>query len=43
MGVDEEAMRMADGSVELVAIEAAARSSTGMTVNEAAAVAVPRK
>src|SRR2546423_4426402 len=42
MGLAEVAMRIADGSVELVAMEAAARSSTGITVNEAAAVAVPR-
>lgn len=43
MGLAEEAILMADGAVELVAMEAAARSSAGMTVNEAAAVAVPRK
>src|SRR5690348_16438341 len=42
LGFAEEAILMADGSVELVAMEAAARSSTGITVNEAAAVAVPR-
>jgi hypothetical protein len=42
MGLAEEAILMADGSVELVGMEAAARSSTGITVNEAAAVAVPR-
>ncbi len=42
MGFAEEAILMADGSVELVAMEEAARSSTGITVNEAAAVAVPR-
>jgi hypothetical protein len=42
IGLAEKAMRMGEGSVELAALEAAARSSTGITVNEAAAVAVPR-